>query len=63
MYTDQMLEYIHIIEKHDGPRSAYAFFLGREDYIGNTADLVTEDVETFIMDFYHQYNKRFGMTY
>jgi hypothetical protein len=63
VYTDQMLEYIHIIEKHGGPRSAYAFFLGRKDYITNTADLVTADVETFIMDFYHQYNNRFGMTY
>lgn len=63
MHNDKILEYIRFIEKHDGPRSAYAFFLGRKDYINDTRDLDTTEVEAFICDFYNQYNNRFGVTY
>ena len=43
--------------------SAYAFFLGRRDYPTNTADLDTNEVEDFIINFYTQYNRRFGTRY
>jgi len=59
-----MLDHLQIItDVGGGPRSAYAFYLGRPDYTENTADLNTTDVEDFIMNFYHQYNARFGVRY
>jgi len=64
-FDDQTLDYLQII--HDGPgggpRSAYAFFLGRMDWMTNTSDLKTSDVEDFIINFYSAYNRRFGTRY
>jgi hypothetical protein len=62
-FDDQMLDYLQIEHDHGGPRSAYAFFLGRPDYTTNTADLDTREVEDFIISFYTQYNRRFGTRY
>jgi len=62
-FDDQMLDYLQIEHDRGGPRRAYAFFLGRKDYVTNTADLDTKDVEDFIIGFYTQYNRRFGCRY
>lgn len=62
-FDDQLLDHIQIVHDHSGPRSALAFFLGRADYVQNTQDLVTADVENFIISFYSQYNQRFGTRY
>ena len=76
--NDDHLETIRKIHDNEGgPRSAYAWAIGREklergvhvgrettyyrDYI--TYDLDTNDVTDFIIDFYNAYNRRFGMTY
>lgn len=62
-FDDQQLDHIQIVHDRSGPRSALAFFLGRQDYVKNTADLDTADVENFICSFYSQYNQRFGTRY
>ena len=64
-FDDQYLDYLQIIHDADtgGPRSALAFFLGRKDYMTNTRDLDTNLVEDFIINFYNQYNSRFGVRY
>lgn len=63
--TDQELDYLQIImdAPTGGPRSAYAFSLGRKDYMTNTADLDTNLVEDFSIEFYTEYNRRFGQRY
>ena len=62
-FDDTMLDYIQIIHDGHGPRCALAFFLGRQNYLNDTADLNTNDVEDFIIGFYTQYNNRFGVRY
>jgi len=62
-FDDQMLDHLQMVHDLGGPRSAYAFFLGRPDYVHNTVDLDTNLVEIFIMGFYNQYNSRFGIRY
>ena len=62
-FDDQMLDYIQMVHDLDGPRAAYAFYLGRKSYPYQTADLDTNEVEDFIIGFYTQYNKRFGVRY
>jgi hypothetical protein len=67
----QMLSFIH--DERGGPRSAYAWAMGRipqpnpvNPYMGDqffTADLDTQKVEDFIIAFYTAYNARFGLTY
>jgi hypothetical protein len=63
--TDKELDYLQIIFDGPcgGPRSAYAFSLGRKDYMTNTADLDTTEVEDFAIAFYTEYNNRFGRRY
>jgi hypothetical protein len=63
--TDQELDYLQIImdAPGGGPRSAYAFHLGRRDYMTNTADLDTSKVEDFSIAFYTEYNQRRGVRY
>jgi hypothetical protein len=62
-FDDQMLDHIQIIHDLDGPRAAYAFYLGRRAYPYQTADLDTNEVEDFAIGFYTQYNQRFGQRY
>lgn len=58
-------ELLDIARMHDdwafGPRRAYAHYIGRNP--DDTADLSTEDVEDFIIQFYTQFNAEFGLTY
>jgi GTP cyclohydrolase III len=62
-FSDQLLDQIQIVHDASGPRSALAFYLGRQNYIQNTTDLSTQAVEDFIMSFYSQYNQRHGSRY
>jgi hypothetical protein len=76
--NDDHLETIRKIhDNRGGPRSAYAWAIGREElergvhFLGETSyfyHYLTEDLDTgkvtdFIIDFYNAYNKRFGITY
>ena len=63
IFTDA--ELIEIASNHDrdiggGPRVAYAEWLGDP---GLRISLNTEYVENFIINFYIQYNNRFGKRY
>ena len=44
-----------------GPRAALAHYLYNDPE--KTANLVTSDVEDFIIQFYTQFNAEFGLTY
>jgi hypothetical protein len=62
-FTDA--ELVEIASNHDrpiggGPRVAYAEWLGDP---GLRISLNTEHVENFIINFYTQYNNRFGTRY
>ena len=62
-FDDQLLDSVQIVHDKSGPRCAYAFYLGRKDYITNTADLDTTKVEDFAIAFYTAYNARVGHRY
>ena len=62
-FEDQQLDYIQMIHDASGPRCAYAFYLGRDNYMTETSSLKTNDVEDFCIEFYTQYNERFGTRY
>jgi len=61
----ESLRFIH--DERGGPRSAYAWAIGRTPNQRGmnflTADLDTQKVEDFIIAFYTAYNARFGLTY
>lgn len=63
VFDSQMLDHLQIIHDHSGPRCAYAFYLGRDDYMINTSDLDTTKVEEFIASFYTYYNRHLGNRY
>jgi hypothetical protein len=58
-------ELLDIAQIHDrcafGPRAALAYYMYNDPE--KTADLVTSDVEDFIIQFYTQFNAEFGLTY
>ena len=58
-------ELLEIARLHDdwafGPRRAFAYYLYNDPE--KTAELKTEDVEDFIIQFYTQFNAEFGLTY
>ena len=58
-------ELLDIANLHDdwafGPRRAFAYYLYNDPE--KTAELKTEDVEDFIIQFYTQFNAEFGLTY
>lgn len=62
-FDEQMLDQVQLVHDNSGPRTAFAYYLGRSDYMKNTADLNTTDVEDFIIEFYTEYNKAFGQRY
>ena len=62
-FDDQQLDHFQIVHDSSGPRCAYAFYLGRRNYMTETADLDTLAVEDFCIEFYTQYNRRFGVRY
>jgi hypothetical protein len=62
-FNDQTLDHIQIVHDSSGPRAAYAFFLGHDNYTHDTAGFNTHDVENFICKFYQQYNARYGTRY
>ena len=62
-FDDQQLDYLQKVHDASGPRCAYAFYLGRDNFMTQTSDIETTDVEDFCIEFYTQYNSRFGTRY
>ena len=60
-HNDTMLEWISSIHDQFGPRAALAWYLGNDPK--DTEKLETNQVEDFIIDFYQQYNRRYGRHY
>jgi len=62
-FSDAELKKIFHIHEISGPRAAYAYHVLPEEIMNSGMKINTIDVEDFIIQFYSQYNDRFGLTF